>query len=184
MSAVDKTTHIQNWLKDEEAKGIEKVSSLIKNGFILEVGTGMGRSAAIMALASPTSRILTIDNLTARAHENMDGVEFRKRVISDWHTLGIYNIELLVGNFRDLNEDKLDPIDLLFIEGKQTFVEAVDTYNKFQHRIKPKGYIMIRDYLTRNADHEHFKFVDNVLMLDKNYRTTIEGHFVYAQKIA
>ena len=184
MSAVDKTAGIQNWLKEEEAAGIERISSLIKNGFILEIGTGMGRSAAIMALASPTSRILTIDNLTARAHENLDGVEFRKIVFSEWKSLGIDNIKLLVGNFRDINEDKLDPIDLLFIEGKQTFIEAVDTYNKFQHRIKPKGYIMIRDYLTRNAEHEHHKFVDQILLKDKNYRTTIEGHFVYAQKIA
>jgi hypothetical protein len=86
-----------------------------------------------------------------------------------------------VGDFRQMPWDK--PIDLLFIDGKQYFKEALDTFNKFKKYIKIGGFIIIRDYLTKAADHEHGRFVDEVLFKDEHYDIHIEGQVVWAKKI-
>lgn len=183
-----RTASIQHWLKDEEAEWIAKISSWVKNGVILEIGTAFGRSATIMALASYKSHVYTIDNMSSKSLKDLSKGEYKKRVYDTWRRFGVNKrITLIVSDFRDVVIDnRLKRIDLLFIDGYQSFKDVNDAFIKFNPYIKKSGYLMIRDYLTKSTRdmlHEHGKFVNEVLLKNSSYRTYIKGQFVYARKI-
>lgn len=177
----DQINPIGGWLKDEEAESLIETALKLKGGNVVEVGTGLGKSTAIFALASPKSRVYTIDNMTARFHIDMSEKEFRERCTRNWDSVGVTSqIVLRIGDFRDWNWH--GEIELLFIEGEQTYKEALDTFNKFEKYVVKGGYVVIRDYLTKAYNHEHGRFVDEVLAKDKHYKTHIKGQFVWAKK--
>lgn len=178
----EKVNGMTGWLKDEELIGLIETSLKTRPGNIVEVGTGLGKSTAVLALGNPDCHVYTIDNMTAKFHQNMKVEDFEEMCFSAWKGLGIEErITFKVGDFRDW--DWHGEIELLFIEGKQTYMEALDTFQKFSPYIRSGGYLVIRDYLTRAADHEHGKFVDEILSKDPRFETHIQGQYVWARRL-
>jgi predicted O-methyltransferase YrrM len=178
----EQVAHIDGWLKDEEMVGLIKVALRVKQGGnIYEIGTALGRSTCLLALACPDSKVYTIDNMTARFHENMPIEDFQDRVKRNTDGAGVTDrVIFKIGDFR--KDDWREPISLLYIDGKQTFGENNDAFRKFSPFIEPGGFLCIRDYLTVRADHENGRWVDQVLAKDENFDTHIEGQFVWSQK--
>jgi predicted O-methyltransferase YrrM len=177
---IDSTKGVQHWLKPEEALGIARAADKVKGGNILEIGTGMGRSAIIMALLANGSHVYTVDNMSAQCHQGMTKEQFVEKVQSEADRRDVGDrITLIVSDFRDIPWTL--PISLLFIDGYQSYKDAEDTFNKFHPFIEKGGRVVIRDYGTKANTvgvHEHHFFVDKVLANHEEYEVTIDGKFV------
>jgi predicted O-methyltransferase YrrM len=88
---------------------------------IIELGTSLGITTAYLALASPSSQIITIEGSKAIAEKAQDN--FQK--------LGITNIQSLQGNFDDLLPSvlpQLPSIDLAYIDGNHRYEPTINYF--------------------------------------------------------
>ncbi len=109
--------------------------SLIQPYEILELGTGIGVSALIMATTLPTSRITTIER----------GEKFVQEALENFRRFKAENIEVIQG---DLNRELLKlvgPYDFIFQDaGKQTYG---NTLTHLVSLLRPGGLLMVDDTL-------------------------------------
>jgi predicted O-methyltransferase YrrM len=90
---------------------------------ILELGTSLGLSSAYMALASPDSKITTIEGST----------EIAKSAQKNFDILDLQNIKLVTGQFDQVLPDllnKIPQLDLAFIDGNH---QKEPTIRYFEH---------------------------------------------------
>jgi predicted O-methyltransferase YrrM len=107
-------------------------------GRIIELGTSFGLSTAYLASVSEDSKILTIEGAPAVA----------KVAEANFHSLGLRNIELLMGNF-DLQLpialEKVGQVDLAFVDGNHRLEPTIRYFNALIARASPDSVLIFDD---------------------------------------
>jgi predicted O-methyltransferase YrrM len=105
---------------------------------ILEVGTSFGLSAACMAKASPGSHVVTIEGCP----------ETSRIAIRNLEKLGIHNVTVLTGDFRDLLPEalnKLDSIDFLYADANHTEEATVTLFESCKNKARNDSLFVFDD---------------------------------------
>jgi len=105
---------------DEERECLASLAREVKQrGLILEVGTLYGGVTAVLALAAPTSGVVTIDDFSW--HPEGLPVNSAASVYSSLHDAGIKNVRIIEGDSRDIARAWNTNIDLLWIDGGHSY---------------------------------------------------------------
>jgi predicted O-methyltransferase YrrM len=105
---------------------------------IIELGTCLGIGAAYMAIAGPSTRIITIEGsreLSDRASQNFDD-------------LNLNNIEQVTGNFNEKLPEvlkALDTIDMAFIDGNHRYEPTMRYFNLLMDKANEKTVLIFDD---------------------------------------
>jgi len=105
---------------------------------ILEVGTSMGISSMYMAKAAPDSRIITMEGCAMIAEKAME----------NFNSIGLKNIELVMGNFDLLLEKTLrsfEKIDFVLIDGNHRKDPTLAYFRQILPKLHSGSMIMIDD---------------------------------------
>ena len=125
---------------------------------VLEVGTSLGISTAYLGAASPEGRIITLEG-------NPASVEVAKDI---WKKLGITNIEVFEGEFGATLPkamDRLDQIDMGFLDGNHRKSATLEYYEQLEGKINEQSVLVVDDiYWSRemNEAWEELKQDDKV----------------------
>ena len=123
------------------------VRTLKAGEVFVEIGTGWGGSAAILAKVKPEDTLLfTIDNgSNFRRFGPRDGTEYKEFIEARFLMYGVLgNLEWVLGDSRSLAWEW--PINILFVDGVHTY-EGVrgDIENMVPH-VVPGGVVIFHDY--------------------------------------
>lgn len=157
----------------EEYKKLVEVVQQYKPQSILEIGTGMGFTAAVMALSSPQAHIDTIEK---------DGkhVEVAKKFLRNTLSDAVFEKQINIVN--DSAETALINLnsgyDLIFFDGYQIHYEFLPHYERL---LKPEGILFLaNNHLKSKTSDKFFEELEHSgkwVILEKFADTTI------AQKI-
>ena len=139
---------LEGWMGSEDCEALYKEASKVKNGLIVEIGCFMGRSTKIMALASPTSEIVSIDPLTS-VHNSL-GHLTPDEVYTRLHkAMEGFNWTHIRRKSQDVKWDK--PIDLLFIDGDH---HAKPLKRDIELFVPHANKVMFHDYVINGAEED------------------------------
>lgn len=105
---------------------------------ILELGTNIGLGAAYLASANKASNVITLEGCP-----NLS--EIAKTIFS---SIQMKNIEVITGKFSDTLTQacqKLDSIDLAFIDGDHNYHATLDNYNTIKPYLHEKSIVVLDD---------------------------------------
>lgn len=88
---------------------------------IIELGTSVGISTLYMAMASPKSKVITIEGCTTKSEQ----------ATANFNTLQVPNIELHIGSFDIVLPDLISEnpkLDFAFIDGNHTYEATVGNF--------------------------------------------------------
>ncbi len=127
------------WMGEGDCNTLREYTQGIKNGLIVEIGAYTGISTRTMALASPTSKVVTIDPFSDPAYINQD-------VLNEFiqNTTGL-DVELVVTTSDNAFNMWNKPIDFLHIDGLHDY-EQVKRDLRWIKFIKKGGVVFIHDY--------------------------------------
>lgn len=132
----------KGWMGESDCRALFEEALNIQDGLILEIGCFMGRSTKMLALASPTSHIVSIDPL-ATVHDSID--EKADNVYKRLHEeMDEYDWEHIQKYSQDVKWNK--PIDLLHIDGDHREKQLREDIKKFIPFVKKGGVVMFHDY--------------------------------------
>ncbi len=164
--AIDhRNTHDCSAYPYEEYQKLFDIVEKFKPNKILEIGTGIGFTAVVMALASPKAYIETIEK--DQTHSQTAQKFIGKQNLSDRIILRNEIAELLL--------PELNPsYDLIFFDGYQIHYEFLPHYERL---LKPDGLLILgNNHLTsKTSDHffEEFEQSGKWIISDKFADTTI-----------
>jgi predicted O-methyltransferase YrrM len=122
----------------------EIVSGIPPDSIVFEIGTAVGGSATIMALANPNIKIYTVDLFSVNG-ESTDLINIEYKRVKD--ILSKYNnVEVLCGNARSDFNDWNTEIDLYFEDGTHFDPVLHDNLNRWSSFIKIGGLLLIHDH--------------------------------------
>jgi predicted O-methyltransferase YrrM len=115
-----------------------RLSNYYKPGWIIELGSSLGISAAYLASGSENTKVLTIEgdpSIAAIANENLK-------------ELGLGHVRIINGNFDDLLPGILKdnpPANLVFIDGNHRKEPLLDYFEQFMGHVDSPALIIIHD---------------------------------------
>ena len=96
---------------------------------IIELGTSLGITSSYLALGNPGASVLTCEGAPGIA-----GVAMR-----NFKDLNLGNIELIQGNFDatlPITLDRVDTVDLVFIDGNHRYAPTLDYFAQIMEKNK------------------------------------------------
>ena len=134
----EQTKDIPGWLGEPDSKVLYDYASKIENGLIVEIGSYSGKSTKILALASPSSRVITIDSfvlgnpdiIKKQFHESVEGL----------------NVTLLEMDSKDVGADWSEPIDLLVVDGDHSYEAVKQDIDLFAPHVLAGKFSLFHDY--------------------------------------
>lgn len=162
---------LDNHVPIMQDKGMDFLTTfIVKNQInsVLEIGTAIGYSAIMMALANPNLKITTIERDQERyleAVKNVKRLELENRITLVFHDALEANIE---GNF-----------DMIFIDAAKG--QNIKFFEKYEHQLKDKGYIITDNMnfhgLVNKVDEEiESRNVRGLVRKIREYRTYLLNH--------
>jgi predicted O-methyltransferase YrrM len=126
------------WMGPQDCQALTEYASKVKNGLIVEIGAFVGVSTRTLALASPTSKVVTIDPFVdpCIGQDTLD--EFIK------NTKGL-DVELVVTTSDNAFNMWNKPIDFLHIDGNHDY-EQVKRDLRWIKFVKKGGVVFFHDY--------------------------------------
>lgn len=133
------------------------VQTLEPNDIIVELGTGLGRTACAMGLAcvGTSRKLYTIDTY-------QESHRYAKCVNSNWDrqtaldNIQRLNLESYViqieGESHNLPESIPEQIGMIFIDASHTYEKVKQDIITWKPRIKPQGWMTGHDWLVTNSD--------------------------------
>lgn len=116
---VETASHILSLTTTEERECLARLASEVDSGLIVETGCLYGGVTAILALASPESKVVTIDNFSW--HPSEYGPTSPELLMENLENLGIFRVNLLVGDSREWGKTWEKDINLLWIDGGHSY---------------------------------------------------------------
>ena len=141
----------------------EIVSGIPPDSIVFEIGTAVGGSATIMALANPNIKIYTVDLFSVNG-ESTDLVNIEYNRVKD--ILSKYNnVEVLCGNARSDFNNWNTELDLYFEDGTHFDPVLHDNLNRWSSFIKIGGLLLVHDHNKFHPDVE--KNIDRLIASNK-----------------
>ncbi len=158
--------------------GIEFLTTFIKKKQVkkvLEVGTAIGYSAIMMALADSDIHITTIERDEVRYLEALKNI---KKFHLEERITPVFNEALQV----ELDEE----FDLIFIDAAKG--KNKDIFNHFEKNLAMDGYIItdnmnFHGYVMMNEDEIESKNIKGIVRKIKDYIYFLENHMLYKTTI-
>jgi predicted O-methyltransferase YrrM len=138
-------------LNDRRLRDAEALGVACRNGdskLLMEIGTGLGYSTALMARNAPQARVLTVNippEEIATGGKNTPFAPRREQIGSYYRELGLANVEQIYANTA-VWEPPVDGIDVAFIDGCH---DADFVYNdtvKILRHMRPGGVVLWHDF--------------------------------------
>jgi predicted O-methyltransferase YrrM len=127
------------WMGKEDQNALTEYASQVKDGLIVEIGAFTGVSTKTLALASPTSKVVTIDPFVDPEYIGQDTIdEFIK------NTKGL-DVELVVTTSDKAYDWWNKQIDFLHIDGAHDY-EQVKRDIRWLKFVKKGHYVFFHDY--------------------------------------
>ena len=150
MSFIDvfgKINPIPGWMGKGDCEVLYKYGSQSK-GLIVEIGSHLGRSAALLALSNPDVEVVTIDVTNyPELQENA------KR----------FNFTQITGESRVVGESwSRGPIDLLFVDGDHSFEGVWYDIRTFVSKMGPRGLMLFHDYYDDDMDRPGYRVTETI----------------------
>lgn len=127
--------------EDERACLAALAADVPDGGLILEIGTLYGGTTAVLALAAPSARVVTMDSY--EWHPDTLPANNPELVRANLEGVGAFNVDIRKGDSRKLWQDWKRPIDLLWIDGGHSFNFV---YNDLTNFGKFAEVIALHDY--------------------------------------
>lgn len=143
--------NIAGWMGENDCRVLYDYASRVRAGVIVEVGSFMGRSTKIMALASPTSVIYSIDPLeTVHPSSGLSDPEYvNKRLHEEMENFNWIH-------FRKKSQDVVvkwkQPIDLLHIDGDHREKPLREDVKSWLPHVKRGGVVIFHDYAVSSPE--------------------------------
>lgn len=128
---------IDGWMGIEDSEVLFGEASKTK-GLIVEIGGYKGRSAVLLALASPESEIVVID-----PYPQSNGKQIRDEFLQNTKD---YNIRLIRQYSSSVGRRWRREIDFLHIDGNHKFRSVKADIDLFAPHLKEGGVAMLHDY--------------------------------------
>ncbi|NLA33446.1 MAG: O-methyltransferase [Tenericutes bacterium] len=141
---------------------------------VLEIGSGIGYSSIMMALANPNLKIVTIEKDEARYLEAIKNIK----------KFDLENRITLI--YKDALETKIeDKFDLLFIDAAKA--KNKDFFNRFEKNITEGKYIItdnisFHGYVDKDDNEIESKDLRNLVIKIKDYINFLEEHDQYTTR--
>jgi len=141
-------TGVPGWLnKEEDVPLFHKYAVALEPGeTYLEVGTGFGYSAGVVALSTKEGvRIVTIDDGRHYYKKGTTKEKYEKRVRLLLDVKGVADrVEFICEDANEVAWE--DPIQILFIDGDHDYENVLLDYEKWSPFVSKRGYMMFHDY--------------------------------------
>jgi predicted O-methyltransferase YrrM len=105
---------------------------------IIEIGSSLGISAAYLAIADKTSRVITLEGSSAIA----------AIATETFQQLGLRNIKQVTGNFDEKLEKVIaenQPADIVFLDGNHKKKAVLCYFEQFINKLSPNALIIVHD---------------------------------------
>lgn len=158
--------------RDEKAELARIAQILPDNATIVEVGSFMGGSAAIMAVANPKAQIHCMDLFEDDPHKKYRGdpqYELFYKILGQNAERSMENVGKVLKDFKNITLHKKRspdnvvwkfPVDLYFEDGLHKNPRLNMNLKFWSDRVKKDGYIAIHDCRPHLPLDHHFRFVD------------------------
>ncbi len=150
----NKNLEVPGWFSKFDIAALSIISTTIKNGTIIELGSMHGRSAVCMSMSSPTSKIYCLDywggwmSKTADEIERPNSLEVFKSYTSAYEN--IIPVQLFIDKPTIPNWP--EPVDMVFIDTSHTNPDDWNVIEFWLPKIKSGGIICGHDYYTIEQD--------------------------------
>ena len=139
---------IKEWMGREDCYALYERAGQLKNALIVEIGSYKGISTKVMALASPTSKVIAIDPYVA--FFNMPKPEEIMKTFLE--TVKGLNVELIRDKAENVKWNK--PIDFLHIDGDHRYAVLKKDIELFYPHLKKAGWMYVHDYTVGGLEEE------------------------------
>lgn len=155
---IEKTNHIPSSVYEpEQEMWLKYLKDLPDNTFIVDFGTGWGKSAASLALACPQGHVFTFDKGEVYVlQKNVSSLEeYGEQVIKNLsginNVTSAYNggsldtatLEVVKEQMRELGKNE---IDVLNIDSDHTYESTMQEIKIWIPLVKKGGFVMFHDY--------------------------------------
>lgn len=134
-------------LSQEEAGFLYHAARRMKRGVVVEIGTYLGGSAAMLAFGSlegSQSMIYTVDDFSCKKEKVKKKVyeRFIKKIIEIGCSGAVFPIVM-----DSIKASKIFPlkVDILFIDGDHKYISVKADWNAWFPKVEVGGYIMLHD---------------------------------------
>jgi len=145
---------IGGWMGKEDCLVLYNYAKKVKHGLIVEIGSFTGRSVKVMALASPSSKIVAIDPYFknrpfAYPFEKANSEEIMNQFLKTTREL---NVELIRKPSQLAGKTWNKKIDLLHIDGDHRYKSVKQDIRLFIPHVKKGHYILVHDYVVMGGE--------------------------------
>ncbi len=142
---------LPTFMPDDDIRGYYKYANLIHQGTIVDLGTGWGKSMAVLGLSNKENEIITCDPGDYPIYQNwVSGVDDYivkiNQIITDFSLNE--NVYFFPTTADELFEQLVDDIDLLHIDSWAE-IRSIDTsefLRKWIDKVLIGGYLLFRNY--------------------------------------
>jgi len=130
----------------KEAQLLFRLMCFLKAKDVLELGTSLGITTSYLASSSPKVRCISLEG----------SEEIAKIAIENFKTLGLQNVDLIVGNIDDTLQavlQKMDKPDVVFFDANHNMKATLQYFNQCVEHIEQKTVFIIDD-IHRSNDME------------------------------
>lgn len=118
----ESVSNIPSYILDDDLKTYYKhVSVLPENSIVLDIGTGLGKSAIALALSNLMVQVITIDNAKYPIERGWtkSKVDYKHEMRREFKKRDIENIELIVDEAESVLEQIKFKLDLFHLDGEK-----------------------------------------------------------------
>jgi hypothetical protein len=120
VEAVEKAKVVRPLTEINEREHMVKLAEeVIHDGLIVEIGCLYGGMTAVLGLANPQARIITMDDFSW--HPSDDVETSPQLLLKNMDKVGVKNVQVVRGDSRVIGKTWHEAIDLLWIDGGHSF---------------------------------------------------------------
>lgn len=147
------------------------------DGIIFEVGSLYGGTTALLALAAPDAKVITVDDFAWYPEDWNYGPTSPDLLYENMRKVGAVNVEVYKGDSRTMGEKWETPIDLLWIDGGHSFEfvradlenfgphAAVIALHDWDNPLWPTIRQAVEDFIVQHPEWEVERNVEMVVVL-------------------
>ena len=135
----------ENWMPSEDARVLYDIAKDIK-GTIVEIGCWRGKSSKVLCLASPDSRVISVDPCEGKYTNKPNGIGSDVKPGLFKNMADTKNWEIMIMTSMQASIDWETPIDLLFVDGLHDYDNLMLDISQWVPHIKKGGYVVFHDY--------------------------------------